>query len=391
MNQGLPPLSRFLIAYGALYAAYGVQSPFLPSLLAERGLMPASIGLILAAGSAVKLLAGPAAGRIADRTAAPHIVLAACAALAALLAPLYLFAAGLVPLLLTVLLQMAALAPLAPLSDSLALGAAAPQGRRSLGFDYGWVRGAGSAAFILGSLLAGAAIARTGTAIITGLQAALLALMGFAATFLAPAPAPAEHEPELTRRGFRALLGMPLFRRAVLVAALILGSHAMHDGFAVIRWRAAGIGADTAGLLWSESVAAEVVVFLFLGRRLLDRLGIAGAMTLAGLAAILRWGIMAETAWIPVMALIEPLHGLSFALLHLACMRLMAEIVPKHLAATALALYGTLGIGAATALVTLASGPLYGRFGAAAFWAMAVLAALALPIAATLRGTRARG
>jgi hypothetical protein len=46
------------------------------------------------------------------------------------------------------------------------------------------------------------------------------------------------------------------YRRIILVAALILGSHALHDSFAVIRWRAAGIGPGTAGLLWSLSVAA---------------------------------------------------------------------------------------------------------------------------------------
>jgi MFS transporter, PPP family, 3-phenylpropionic acid transporter len=386
---GLPPLSRFLLVYGALYAGYGVQSPYLPLLLGEHGLAPASIGLMLAAGGAIKLVAGPVAGRIADRTAAPHAVLAICAGVAALLAPLYLFASGFLPLLLVVLCQMAALAPLAPLTDSLALGAAAPKERRSLGFDYGWVRGAGSAAFILGSLLAGAAIARAGTGVIVGMQAALLALAGFAASFLAPPPPPTQHEPEVTRHGFRTLLAMPLFRRAMLVAALILGSHAMHDSFAVIRWREAGIGADTAGILWSESVAAEVVVFFLLGRPLLDRLGIAGAVALAALAAILRWGVMAETASIPAVALIEPLHGLSFALLHLACMRLMAEIVPRPLAATALALYGTLAIGAATSLMTLASGPLYGRLGAHGFWAMAALAGLGLLLAPTLRTKQA--
>jgi MFS transporter, PPP family, 3-phenylpropionic acid transporter len=67
------------------------------------------------------------------------------------------------------------------------------------------------------------------------MQAALLALAGFAASFLAPPPPPTQHEPEVTRHGFRTLLAMPLFRRAMLVAALILGSHAMHDSFAVIR------------------------------------------------------------------------------------------------------------------------------------------------------------
>jgi len=36
----LPPLSRFLILYGALYAGYGVQSHEEADLLADRGLVP---------------------------------------------------------------------------------------------------------------------------------------------------------------------------------------------------------------------------------------------------------------------------------------------------------------------------------------------------------------
>jgi PPP family 3-phenylpropionic acid transporter len=162
----------------------------------------------------------------------------------------------------------------------------------------------------------------------------------------------------------------------------------MHDGFAVIRWRAAGLSSAAAGLLWSEAVAAEVLVFLLLGRPLLDRLGPAGAATLAAAAGALRWAVEAQTASLPAMALIQPLHGITFALLHLACMRLLAGIVPSRLAATALTLYGTVGIGAATALLTLASGPLYARFGAAGFWGMSALCAAALPLARTLRPGR---
>jgi MFS transporter, PPP family, 3-phenylpropionic acid transporter len=94
---------------------------------------------------------------------------------------------------------------------------------------------------------------------------------------------------------------------------------------------------------------------------------------------------MAETAWLPALAAIEPLHGLTFALLHLTCMRLLAGCVPRHLAATALTLYGTVGIGAPTTLLMLASGPLYARFGAHGFWVMAALCAAALPLARTLR------
>jgi hypothetical protein len=57
----------------------------------------------------------------------------------------------------------------------------------------------------------------------------------------------------------------------------------------------------------------------------------------------------------------------------------------RHLAATALTLYGTVGIGAATTLLTLALGPLYAQFGAHGFWVMAALCAAALPLARTLR------
>jgi len=181
------------------------------------------------------------------------------------------------------------------------------------------------------------------------------------------------------------LLRLPLYRKMVLLAALILGSHAMHDSFAMIRWSRAGISPGTSGILWSLSVAAEVVVFVVVGRPLLDRIGPAGAAVLSAGAGIVRWAVMAETAWLPALALIEPLHGLTFALLHLTCMRLLAQCVPRHLEATALTIYGTVGIGVATALLTLACGPIFERFGAHGFWAMAALCAAALPLARTLR------
>ena len=235
-------------------------------------------------------------------------------------------------------------------------------------------------------MLSGQAVGHFGIAAVVWLNAALLAAAAFAALRV-PQLLPTQDaaRPAMVKGGVGVLLRLPLYRRVVLVAALILGSHAMHDSFAVIRWGAAGIRPGTAGMLWSLSVAAEVVVFLFVGRPLLDRFGPAGATMIAAGAGIVRWAVMAETAWLPALAAIEPLHGLTFALLHLTCMRLLAQCVPPHLAATALTLYGAVGIGAATTLLTLASGPLYARFGAHGFWVMAALCAAALPLARTLR------
>src|SRR6266853_1284640 len=156
-------LSRYLTLYAALYAGFGVLSPYLPSLLESRDLRPEAIALVLAAGSAVRLAAGPAAGRLADRLDAAKLVFAGCAAAAALMALLYLPAQGFWPLFAVSILQAAALAPLAPLCDTLALGAAVPARRDDAagpGFDYGWVRGAGSGAFIVGLVLSGQVVGR---------------------------------------------------------------------------------------------------------------------------------------------------------------------------------------------------------------------------------------
>jgi PPP family 3-phenylpropionic acid transporter len=94
---------------------------------------------------------------------------------------------------------------------------------------------------------------------------------------------------------------------------------------------------------------------------------------------MLRWSVLAQTTDLAPLALAEPLHGLTFALLHLACMRIIADTVPRDLAGTAQAVYGIVGIGGTTALLTVASGWLFGRFGANGFWAMFALCLAALP------------
>jgi PPP family 3-phenylpropionic acid transporter len=371
------PLPRFLVLYGALFAAFGVASPFLPGLLLQDGLQPGSLGVVLAGGTAIRLLTGPFGGRLADRTGRPAAVLGAFTAAAALIAMGYVPARGLPLLLLVSVAHAAVLAPLTPIADALALGSS----QAKSGFEYGWVRAAGSAAFILGTLAAGQSIGRAGLGIIVWLNAGLLAVGAGFAWVIPNRVAGSTVSEGIPAGSTRTLLRLPMFGRLMVVAALIGGSHALHDGFEVIRWRSAGLSPAEASVLWSLSVSAEVVVFLFLGRHLLNRLGPRRAMLLAAIAGVIRWGTAAQTAWFPVMAMVEPLHGLTFALLHLSCVTMIGRIVPTNLAATAQAFYATVAMGAASAAVTLAAGPLYEHLGAAAFWVMAAMCAVALPVA----------
>jgi len=176
------PLPRFVLLYAAMYAAYGVASPFLPAFVNERGLPPEELGLVLAAGTAIRLVSAPLAARIGDLIQGLRVVLIVCVTLASAVTLGYLAARGLWAFLLLSLLHAAALAPMTVLADALALGSASPprgSGRR--GFEYGWVRGTGSAAFIVGTLVSGQLVTGLGLGIIVWLQASLLGAAALAA------------------------------------------------------------------------------------------------------------------------------------------------------------------------------------------------------------------
>jgi PPP family 3-phenylpropionic acid transporter len=370
-----------------MYAAFGLASPFTPALLQDRGLGVTSVGAFLALGTAIRALSAPTAGRVADRLAALRPTLSLCAGAAAVASLLLLIPRHPALILGILFLYSVALAPVVPLSDALALAAATPgAGVQQPGFRYGLVRGTGSAAFIIGALAGGQAIASFGFSAILVASAVCLFAAALAALLVPElrreAPSPREH---VRFRDAFQLFRIPAFRRVLTVAALVLGGHALHDNFAVIRWRDEGIDPRTISILWSESVAAEVIVFFFIGEPLLRRIGPAAAAALSAGAAILRWIVMGATAAVPAMALIEPLHGLTFALLHLTCMQVLTRTVPREFAATAQAVYGTIGVGIATSALTFVSGQLYAHLAAHAFWVMAGLALLALPLTRGLR------
>ena len=375
MRTTFATVGPFLLLFGLLYAGFGVASPFLPSLMEARGIPAEQIGLVFGLATAIRLVSAPVAGRIADRTYALQTTLAVCTICTALAVLGYLSASGFWALLAVSLLHALALAPTTNLADALAVIAS-----RREGFEYGWARGAGSAAFIVGSIAAGFAISMSGLWIVVVLQAMLMLAVPFAVRLVPSVTGSRPTTDRVSGVGLSALLRLAVFRRVVLVAALVLGSHALHDTFSIIRWTNAGISSQTAGLLWSLAVAAEVVMFFVLGPWLLARLKPAHAMAIAALAGAIRWLISAVTVDIYALVLIQPLHGVTFALLHLACMRLLAASVPPELAATAQAFYGTVGIGATTAILTITSGWLYSWLGAQAFFAMSLLCIASLPV-----------
>ena len=383
-SQTANSFTSFLLLYGALYAAYGTESAYMPAFLRSHGVALEQIGLVLAAGTIVRIVAGPATGRLADHLGAHKLVVSAAAGLSGVIGLAYTVAFGFAPLLAVSMAHAAVTASLAPLSDALSVTASA-NGRA---FQYGWVRGAGSAAFVAGTLLSGQLIDQFGLSSIIFISSALFLVMALC-TMRVPAVARKDRA-EKPLGAFRTLWGIAVFRRLIVVVVLVIGSHALNDAFAVIHWREAGYSSLAISLLWCESVVAEVAVFFVLGPWLIARLGVRSAATLSAAAGVIRWTVMATTISLPALAGVQALHGLTFALMHLAAMGIIAQTVPDRLSATAQTVYGTGALGIASAVLTVASGYLYGRFGMQAFWGMAALCAMALPLVRGI-GARATG
>ena len=69
-RRAMSALPRFVALYALMYGAFGVSSPFMPAVFEGRGLGPEQVGILLGAGTAIRLIAGPLVGRVADRSGA---------------------------------------------------------------------------------------------------------------------------------------------------------------------------------------------------------------------------------------------------------------------------------------------------------------------------------
>jgi len=356
---------RLAIFYAALFAALGVQVPFLPLWLAAKGLDASTIGMVLSVPMLMRLLAIPLATRIADR----HDALRAIIAIASALAMLGYGAMGLAQgaLAVTIAFALASIfyTPLMPLADAYAL-----RGLGALGRAYGPVRLWGSAAFIVGSFAGGLVLDVVPARDLIWLVAAALVMTASAACTLSPL-APRETSRAKPLRSARDLLRDPALLAAMAAASLIQASHAIYYGFSTLDWAAAGLDGSAIGALWALGVVAEIVLFAMSGR-----LPVAPTtLILFGAAgAAVRWGAMAFDPPAVLLAPLQCLHGLSFGATHLGALGFIARTAPAEASATAQG-YLAVALGLAMAAAMGVSGVLYARWGSFAYVTMALLAA----------------
>jgi PPP family 3-phenylpropionic acid transporter len=373
---GAPKFStdHFSRKLGLFYAAYfvfgGIQLPFFPLWLGARGLDAQTIGFVIAVPMVVRIIATPLITHWADRRRALRGTIIAASVLAACAMTAVGSAQGAVAIFVMFVVAAAAYSPVLALTDAYALSGLSLRGR-----TYGPVRLWGSAAFVVGNIVAGLMLERFAPGALIWLIVAALTVSALVSMTLDPIEGKgravaAEAAP--TASSAAVLLRNPAFLAVALASAMIQSSHALYYGFSTVQWRAAGFDGTLIGALWGVGVVAEIALFAWSGR-LPATLKPATLLAIGGAGAILRWS---ATALNPPVALLVPLqllHACSFAATHLGLMGFMMRSVPRELIGRAQGYVATLA-SLVNASATLASGFVFAAIGGHAYFMMAAMA-----------------
>jgi len=373
------------LQYMLLFGATGVSLPFAGLWLRAQGLSGTQIGIVLAAPMLARIITGPLLAVWADgfrlrRTpvALLGLVMALGYGLAGLADSFGLRAVGW-------FIGATAMGALVPLTDVMTLRLAS-----RFGFTFAVPRGVGSAAFVVANIGMGALLL---TAPVDGVIIwIVVASLAFAATaILALPPEPvADGAPLVGRERFRGLgrlLRDPVFLTTIFAVGAVQAAHAFQYGFSALLWKAQGISEAVIGQLWAFGVIVEIaLMWVFEPWR--RRLGIGpwSLLMVGSTAAVLRWGLMALAPPLWLLWPLQGLHALTFAATFLAGLQLVERLTPPDAHTAGQMLNSVLSAGVLIGLATVVSGPLYDRFGAGGYWAMAALAGAGLIATIALRG-----
>jgi PPP family 3-phenylpropionic acid transporter len=378
LRVGFAP--RLAALYAGLFVMTGMQLPFFPLWLKAKGLDPSLIGVVLAAPMIVRVFAIPVAARAADRRDAVRATIVVASWLGAAGYGLVGLAEGALAILIAYTLASLALTPVMPLAETYALKGLSARGRA-----YGPVRLWGSAAFILGTFVAGFATDMIPARHLIWLIVAACLISALAAQALEPlsVAAPPTSEPPGLRKP---LLRDPAFIAVLAGASLIQASHAVYYSFSALEWRGAGLDGTAIAALWGLGVIAEIVLFALSGR-LPPFFRPVTLLMIGAVGGALRWAIMALDP--PALALpwLQLLHALSFGATHLGALGFVARQAPAGQGASAQG-YLAIAQGVAMAGATGLSGWLYGAFGSRAYAAMALAAVVGGACGYVARRTR---
>ncbi len=318
--------------------------PFLGPFLAARGLGAVAIGLVTAAFSLAKLGYAPFLARWVDRgrwfpgLLGVHMAVAVAAGIVVVRATdSWVFG-------LAFLVMGLGYGTVLPLVEAAVLERPPRRG-------YGFVRWWGSAGFIAGAAVSALVLGGGRLGLFPWALLVSLVVLGLIALAL-------ENEARPLR-----IVGSGAWVKGEVWTVLVIltlqqVSHGPYYAFFSIHLEKHGFGAGVVAGLWSIAVLAELVAFVT-GASLQRRFSLRALLGLALGLTPLRWLLLALPPTLPVLVVAQLGHAVTFAVVHLAGVQLVQQMVPDGARRNAQALYSGLCFGLGIVLGTAAAGPLY--------------------------------
>ena len=369
------PFTWLALSFFGYYCAYGVFMPFFPVWLKSQHYGEELIGMVLASAYVFRFVGGLFFSGLIKRASQLINSLRLLALASALIMAGLSFAAGSFWLLFSAigLFAMVNSAGM-PITDSLA-----STWQRQIQLDYGKARLIGSMAFVVGVTLFGNVISFFGEQNIVWILTALLlvySMMQCVTPTIPPQDEPSEQATAEVR--YWDLLKNNTTLRVLIASSLIQGSHAAYYVYSVLYWTSLGIPVSQTSLLWGVAVVAEILLFFF-SRRLLQNWKVTTIFYLATFACIVRWLGLATANTIWLIAILQFLHSLTYAVAHYGMVRYITTQPQAHISKLQ-ALYNGFSNSAMVAILTALSGVIYPYSPAFTFILMAMVVAPAFVV-----------
>jgi PPP family 3-phenylpropionic acid transporter len=335
------------------YFLWGVFLPFWGIWLTGQGVTTEQVGVLFSIGLVLRFLS--------SLTVLPQVStgkgilnLIRCLAFIILLCfATLLFLKGDVWLAGLTLLINFLIGPMMPLGDIVGSRLV-----KQINLDYGRVRLWGSVSFIAGSTTIGWLIVDFGLQAILALiiiTSAIMWLLSLAN--LNPMLVDKKEKKTIKKQSILKLLKNREVILFVLIAGMIQGSHGAYYAFSTIYWDSIGISGSIIAWLWAIAVFAEILILRF-NSRLFANWSIKQMLLLALIGGIVRWGALSLTGNVYLLGIMQTLHGLTFAVAHLAAIRYISQQQASQLVSYQ-SLYSGVALGLLTALFTFIAGMTY--------------------------------
>jgi len=343
-------LSAFFINF---FFIWGVFLPFWGIWLTGQGVSTEQVGVLFSIGLVLRFVSSlTVLPRVSTGSAILRLIRVLAFITLLCFASLF-YLNGYIWLASLTLLVNFTMAPMMPLGDIV--GSRLVQ---QIQLDYGRVRLWGSLSFIAGSTVVGWLI------VDFGLQA-ILALIVFTCFsmwlfILAKLDPCLEDEKEQINKNKPSLLKLlkkPEVILFLLIVGFIQGSHGAYYAFSTIYWDSIGISGAVIAWLWAIAVMAEVLIFRF-NNKLFSNWSIKQMLLLALVGGIIRWWVLSLTDNVYLLAVVQTLHALTFAVTHLAAIRYISQQNSSQLVAYQ-SLYSGVALGLLTAVFTFIAGVSY--------------------------------